>query len=128
MNHDEFNKFIKESEKIIALDFDGVIHNDSFGYHDGTIYGKPLDGSVESIKELSKKYTLIIYSCKSNPNRPLVNGKSGTELIWQWLEKFGINENISDVVWGKPNALIYIDDKGFKFENWNDTIQTIKNL
>lgn len=128
MNQSEFNDFLKKSEKVIAIDFDGVIHNDSLGYHDGTIYGEPLTDSIESIKELSKEYTLKIYSCKSNPNRPLVNGKSGTELIWEWLEKYGIKDCITDVVWGKPNAIVYIDDKGYKFENWNDTIQTLNNL
>ena len=128
MNQDEFNKFLEKSEKVVAIDFDGVIHNDSKGYHDGTIYGEPLPYSLESLKELSKKYTLKIYSCKSNPNRPLVDGKTGTELIWEWLEKHNVKDCIDDVVWGKPNAIIYIDDKGYKFENWNDTIQTLNNL
>jgi histidinol phosphatase-like enzyme len=121
MNQDTFNKFLEKSKKVIAIDFDGVIHNDYLGYNDGTIYGEPIEGSIQSIKRLSENYTLKIYSCKSNPNRPLITEKTGTELIWEWLEKHGIKENISDVVWGKPNAVIYIDDKGYRFENWNDT-------
>jgi hypothetical protein len=128
MNQDEFNKFLEKSNKVIAIDFDGVIHNDYLGYNDGTIYGEPIEGSVQSIKRLSENYTLKIYSCKSNPNRPLINQKTGTELIWEWLEKHGIKENISDVVWGKPNAVIYIDDKGYRFENWNDTYTQLNKL
>tara|TARA_B100000902_G_scaffold148145_1_gene144958 strand:- start:364 stop:753 length:390 start_codon:yes stop_codon:yes gene_type:complete len=128
MNQDEFNKFLEKSNKVIAIDFDGVIHNDYLGYNDGTIYGEPIEGSIQSIKRLSENYTLKIYSCKSNPNRPLVDEKTGTELIWEWLEKHGIKENISDVVWGKPNAVIYIDDKGYRFENWNDTIEQLNKL
>lgn len=124
----DFNTYLEESKKVIAIDFDGVIHNDYMGYHDGSIYGKPLEGTIESIKELSKKYILKIYSCKSNPNRPLINGKTGTELIWEWLEKYGIKENISDVVWGKPNAIVYIDDKGYKFEDWDITIKHLNKI
>ena len=128
MNQDEFNKFLEKSNKIIAIDFDGVIHNDNLGYNDGTIYGEPIKGSLESIKSLSENHTLKIYSCKSNPKRPLINHKNGTELIWEWLENHGVKEYIDDVVWGKPNAVIYIDDKGYRFENWNDTLKTLNKL
>ena len=127
MNQEDFKNFLKNSKKIVAIDFDGVIHNDHLGYHDGTIYGEPIEGSIQSIKRLSKNYSLVIYSCKSNPNRPLVDEKTGTELIWEWLDKQGIKQNITDVVWGKPNALIYIDDKGYRFENWNDTLEHLDN-
>jgi len=128
MNQTEFNKFLEKSNKVIAIDFDGVIHNDNLGYNDGTIYGEPIEGSIESIKRLSENYILKIYSCKSNPQRPLINDKTGTELIWDWLENQGIKECIDDVVWGKPNAVIYIDDKGYRFENWNDTLKTLNKL
>ena len=128
MNQEAFKNFLKNSSKIVAIDFDGVIHNDHLGYHDGTIYGEPIEGSIQSIKSLSKNYSLIIYSCKSNPKRPLVDEKTGTELIWEWLEEQGIKQNITDVVWGKPNAVIYIDDKGYRFENWNDTLEQLNKL
>jgi len=128
MNQEDFKNFLEKSNKVIAIDFDGVIHNDYLGYNDGTIYGKPIEGSIESIKRLSENYILKIYSCKSNPNRPLVDEKTGTDLIWEWLEKHGIKEKISDVVWGKPNAVIYIDDKGYRFQNWNDTIEQLNKL
>tara|TARA_B110000902_G_C14248027_1_gene565027 strand:+ start:1605 stop:1988 length:384 start_codon:yes stop_codon:yes gene_type:complete len=123
-----FKDFLEKSKKVIALDFDGVIHNDSNGFLDGTIYGLPLDGVPSSLKQLSEQYTIVIFSCKSNPNRPLVNNKTGTELIWEWLEKWNLTQYISDVVWGKPNAFVYVDDKGFTFKNWTDTIEYIKNI
>ena len=34
----------------IAIDFDGVIHKNSKGYYDGTIYDEPVEGSLEAIK------------------------------------------------------------------------------
>ena len=114
MNQDEFNKFLEKSNKVIAIDFDGVIHNDNLGFNDGTIYGKPIKGSLESIKKLSENHTLKIYSFKSNPKRPLFNDKTGTELIWECLENHWVKE--------------YIDDKGYRFENWNDTLNTLNKL
>ena len=109
----------------LAIDFDGVIHKNSKGYHDGTVYDEPIPGAIEAIKELSKKYILILYTFKGHPERPSVNGKDGIIGTWEWLEKYGIKEYVSDIVWGKPNAKIYIDDKGYKFENWKNTIEYV---
>ena len=122
---DDFKKYIKDSENVIAIDFDGVIHNDYLGFHDGTIYGEPIEGALESIRELSNNFKIKIFSCKSNPDRPLVDGETGTELIDDWLVKYGIRDCISDIVWGKPNAMYYIDDKGIRFTNWSDVNQQI---
>jgi hypothetical protein len=123
---EDFIDFLEKSKKVIALDFDGVIHDDSSGFHDGTIYGNPIDGTKMALEFLSSKYKLVIYSCKSNPDRPLVNDKTGTELIWEWLENWNLRQYISDVVWGKPNAFIYIDDKGFRFNDWQTTLEYLK--
>ena len=125
MDELEFIKHVNASEKTIALDFDGVIHNDTKGFHDGTIYGVPIDGTKDALFELSKSFKLVIYSCKSNPKRPLINGKTGTELIWEWLDQWDMKQFISDVVINKPNALIYIDDRGLKFESWNQIMRQI---
>jgi len=117
------NKFTSDEANVIAIDFDGVIHNHHLGYHDGTIYGDPIEGSLESIEALFHKgYDIVLYSCKCHPERPLVDSKTGIQLIYQWLEERGVKKFVKDVVWGKPHALIYIDDKGYRFENWNSTI------
>ena len=121
--------FLAETEhnvnNVLCLDFDGVIHNDYLGFYDGTIYGNPIDGSIEAIIELSKKYKIVIYTCKANPNRPLVNDKTGTELIWEWLDSHNIKNCVSDVTYNKPTAIAYIDDKAIKFENWNQTFDSL---
>ena len=123
------NKFIKEITKketnTLAIDFDGVIHNHNLGFHDGTCYGKPIEGAIDAIKLLSKKYTIIIFTCKSNPNRPLIEGKNGTELVWGWLKKYNIDKYIKDVTYNKPNALFYIDDKAISFNNWDNTLNHV---
>jgi ribonucleotide monophosphatase NagD (HAD superfamily) len=122
----DFANFLEKSKKVVALDFDGVIHNDSKGFFNGTIYGEPMEGTETALKYLSENYKIVIFSCKSNPNRPLINDKTGTQLIWDWLESYNFKQYISDVVWGKPNALIYIDDKGFRFNDWQTTLEYLK--
>jgi hypothetical protein len=117
----------KESEgNQIAIDFDGVIHTFDKGFFDGTCYGDPIEGSIESIKELSKKYKIVIFTAKAKPDRPLVNGKTGTELVEEWLEKHGIRDCVSYITSEKPRAFLYIDDNGYRFENWKDTLKFIE--
>ena len=125
------NKIRKHSypdEKInLGIDFDGVIHKCSKGYYDGTIYDDPIEGTYNALKELSKKYTLIVYTCKAKPDRGLVDGKTGTQLVWEWLEKHNMSQFISKVTAEKPRAVAYIDDKAISFESWDNTIKKIKN-
>jgi ribonucleotide monophosphatase NagD (HAD superfamily) len=111
----------------IAIDFDGVIHNFDKGYHDGTCYGDPIPGSLDAIKELSKKYKIIIFTAKAKPNRPLVNGKSGTELVSDWLKKYDVLDCIHEITSEKPRAILYIDDNGYRFDNWNSAMNFIKD-
>jgi 5'(3')-deoxyribonucleotidase len=111
----------------IAIDFDGVIHNADKGWGDGTCYGDPLPGTIEAIKELSKKYDIIIFTAKAKSDRPLVNGKTGVMLVKEWFEKHKILECIKNITAEKPRAELYIDDNGYRFENWNDTLKFISN-
>ena len=119
------NKQDKAVQEVLAIDFDGVIHKNSLGFHDGTVYDEPLPGAIDAIVELSKNYRIILYTFKGHPDRPLVNGKDGVTLTWDWLKSHNIDKYIEDIVWGKPNAKVYIDDKGYRFENWTDTLKFI---
>lgn len=112
----------------IAIDFDGVLHKNSNGFYDGTIYDDPVEGSYEALKEISKNYTIIVFSAKARSDRGLVNGKTGIELIWQWLEKHNMKKFVSKVTSEKPRAVCYIDDKAIKFNNWKNAILEIKSL
>ena len=131
MDKKEFLDMVEYTEKNqLGLDFDGVIHKNSKGFHDGTIYDEPLDDAIESVKYLNETlgYDLVIYTCKATPERPLVNGKTGIELVWEWLDKHGIKNNVKDVTYIKPNAIAYIDDKGIRFSNLKDCINEIRSI
>ena len=36
-------------------------------------------------------------TCKAKADRGLVNGKTGTELVWEWLEKYDMAKFVSKV-------------------------------
>ena len=112
----------------IAIDFDGVIHNFDKGWHDGTCYGEPLPGSLEAIKILSAKYNIIIFTAKAKKNRPLVNGKTGTQLVQEWLEKYDVMQYINEITSEKPRAKIYIDDNGYRFNSWKNTLRDVEEI
>lgn len=114
----------------IGIDFDGVIHKNSKGYYDGTIYDDPIEGVKESLEQLSEKYTLIIYTTKAKPDRGLINGRRTIELIWEWLNKHDLAKYISKVTSEKPRAVVYIDDKAIRFNNWTECMEelTSKNI
>ena len=122
----EFPPGFEKDGKNISIDFDGVIHDWNKGWHDGTCYGEPIEGALEAVKLLSEKYRIIIFTAKCKPDRPLVNGKTGKQLVVEWLKKYGLIDYISEVTHEKPRAMIYIDDKGYRFKSWSDTIRYLK--
>lgn len=128
-----WNKGIREHSypdetQNLGIDFDNVIHKNSKGYFDGTIYDEPVEGVEEALKQLSEKYTLVCYTVKARADRGLVNGKTGLELVTEWLQKYGFDKYITKVTSEKPRAVAYIDDKGIRFDGWDTTLEQMKNL
>ncbi len=123
MIENNFPPGFEKEAKNIAIDFDGVVHTFDKGFHDGTCYGDPIEGSLDSIRQLSKKYNIVIFTAKAKPSRPLVDGKTGTELVREWLEKHDVMQYVEEITAEKPRAFLYIDDKGYRFENWYDTMR-----
>ncbi len=123
MSNKEVPPGFEKDLKNIAIDFDGVIHDFSKGWHDGTCYGDPLPGSIEAVKKIAKTHNVIIFTAKVKPSRPLVNGKTGHQLVTEWLEKHGILSCVDEITCEKPRAQLYIDDKGYHFKNWENTLK-----
>jgi phosphoheptose isomerase len=111
----------------IGIDFDGVIHKCSKGYYDGTIYDDPIEGAYEALERIAEKYTIIMYTAKAKPDRGLVNGKTGTELVWQWLKKHDMAKFVNKVTAEKPRAVCYIDDKGIEFNDWETCFKRLED-
>ena len=59
----------------------------------------------------------MIFTAKAKSDRGLINGKTGTQLIWEWLKKHDMDKFVTKVTAEKPRAVAYIDDKGISFDN-----------
>jgi hypothetical protein len=116
----------ENEQKNIAVDFDGVIHNMDKGWYDGTCYGEPLPGSLEALRKLYTKWNIIIFTAKGRPDRPLVNGKTGIELVEEWLDKHDVLQYVDEITWEKPRAEYYIDDRGITYDNnWDEILEEV---
>ena len=69
----------------------------------------------------------MIFTAKAKSDRPLVNGKTGTQLVYEWFEKYDLVDYIDNITSEKPRAELYIDDNGYRFTNWKDTISFIED-
>jgi hypothetical protein len=112
----------------LAIDFDGVIHDANKGFFDGTCYGDPIPGSLMALRKLSENYRIVIFTAKAKPNRPLVNGKTGVELVSDWLGKHDVLKYVSEITSEKPRAILYIDDNAYRFDNWENTLKFTNNI
>ena len=117
------------SKKTIVFDFDGVIHRGYNGWKDGSIYGE-IDYEV-----LIKDYYVVISS-----NRPAeqiveyLNKDSNISLDFEVFKKdFNSNmywnkDNIVGVTNEKAVGILYIDDRGYRYDKNVKTEQNILNI
>lgn len=117
-----------DESKNVCIDFDGVIHDNHSGFGDGTIYGPIISGASEAIRLLAQKYNIIIFTAKAKPDRPLVNGKTGAELVMEWLQQHDLAQYVKEITSEKPRALVYIDDKAIRFVDWTTTLNQFKEF
>jgi phosphoglycolate phosphatase-like HAD superfamily hydrolase len=132
-NHQEIDNFNKlqahEVRNKVSIDFDGVIHKSTKGFKDGGIYDPPIEGTKEALRWFKKQgYRVAIYTAKVNPDRPLVKGKTGKELIDQWLREHGIDQLVDEVTCIKPRALVYIDDRALRFHSWQQALSDFQEI
>ncbi len=102
----------------MAVDFDGVIHRYSRGWHDGTIYDKPMKGVKLALRRLRKEFKIVIFSRRA--------AHQGAAEIKKWL---GANKISYDTVTRvKPRAHWYIDDRAIRFTTWDNTLKELARL
>ncbi|MDQ3651420.1 MAG: capsular biosynthesis protein [Acidobacteriota bacterium] len=105
----------------IVVDLDGTIcpiKQPEHSYADL----EPLPGAVGRIRELraAGHYVIIVTArnmatCQSNVGAVMKNvGK----ITLDWLAKYGIEYD--EIHFGKPNAQVYIDDRGIRFSSWSE--------
>ncbi len=98
---------LKTSEKpLLSLDFDGVLHNYSRGYHDGTIYDGPTPGALDFVLQAQERFLLVIHSARART-------KTGKRAIRAWLKQYGFPD--LPVTAEKPPAFLHLDDRAVTF-------------
>ncbi len=109
------------SKPVVAVDVDGVI----FEYKDWKgldHFGKPIKGVKKSLQLIRKMgFHIIIHTCRMNEQLqdeplPQLEFKIRRALL---QAEIPFDEVCTG---GKPFAAYYIDDRGIRFENWDDTI------
>ena len=99
------------------------------GFYDGTIYDDPIEGAFEALEKLAQDYTVIVYTCKAKPDRGLVNGKTGTELVWEWLKEHNMAQFVSKVTAEKPRAQDFISMiRQLGLPDWDSTFKQIEEI
>lgn len=113
-------------KQTIAVDFDGVIHQYSRGWQDGTIYDPPMPGAHEALERLHKRYRVSIFTTRVNPDMP--GGNEQLKRVIDWLEEHGFEDGVhfDEVTHAKPPAVVYIDDRALHFTSWDQTLDELR--
>lgn len=108
--------------RTIAVDFDGVIHRYSKGWHDGSIYDSPMEGAREALARIHTRYDVVIFTTRVNP--AMRGSDNQMDQIVDWLEKHGFvrGTHYDDITHAKPAALVYIDDRALHFTGWDEAL------
>jgi hypothetical protein len=124
----------------IGVDFDGVIHGYSRGWHDGTIYDDPVPGALEALRSLMTGYAVFIFTSRSPLQVGAWLADRGFHVV---VESEGecetgvgdggfkcFHEDQHRQFWDergrllitsrKLGALLYIDDRALRFTGWDD--------
>lgn len=104
-------------DKVIAVDFDGPVHNYDKDWYDGTVYDSPTDGVFKAFQKLSNKgYKVVIFTARNDlePVKIWINDR---------LKELELDHLKIEVTNKKPKAIMYIDDRGIRFTNWKDILK-----
>jgi hypothetical protein len=94
------------NNKVICVDFDGVIHKYSKRHAWSDFYDGPTEGCKEALETWEDYgYTIVIFTARE---------KCRHGEIKDWLKKYGFKEY--EITNHKITALLYLDDRAEKYE------------
>lgn len=104
----------------VAVDFDGVLHSYISPWVSSAIIpDPPVPGAIEWLTQISKKFRVAIFTTRGAT-------KLGRSAVQSWLVENGWPEGAEvEVTSEKPPALVYIDDRAWRFEGVFPTVQEI---
>lgn len=94
----------------VAVDFDGVIHSYTTPWIDHeTTPDPPVPGAIEWLNGIVDHFTLVIHTTRGAT-------AGGREAVLRYLREAGYKGPTPEVTNQKVPALVYIDDRGWRFE------------
>lgn len=115
--------FTRRYPKTVALDFDGVVHAYTSKWtapeaiHDG-----PVPGALEAIQGYLKAgFQVAIFSARAR-------ALEGLYAIEEWLEHHGFPADELAVTSVKPQAVLYVDDRGFHFTGTFPSVRDVETF
>lgn len=118
----------------ISVDFDGVIHAYSKGWHNGKIYDGEVKYALHALWVLMREDAVFIHTTRS-PRQVArwIEKMSGPDGIycttrvprtwWGKRKPFWNKRNLLLVTNWKMAANVYIDDRGYTFTSWADVMR-----
>lgn len=120
----------------LGIDFDGVIHSYTKGFHDGTLYDEPVENALLSVRNLLEHWNIFIFSVRE------------PEQIAEWLKTYDApfpyhiitdadienarwtREGVVGITQRKLVARFYIDDRAITFDSkepraWDKVIEKL---
>lgn len=98
---------------ILAIDFDGVIH-DRKNPIPGKTMGAPMPQAIEALQDLYLHgHEIIVHTL-------MATTESGRQAVIDWLDYYDVDH--SGVTAIKPKADWYIDDKAIQHVDWPSTM------
>jgi hypothetical protein len=110
----------------VAIDFDGVIHEYSRGWHDGTTYDDPTDGAFDAIRDfMAERRPVVVFTARATwavaewfavhaPDLRLHVDHLCTIEFWEHTDSVLITNR-------KVVAKHYIDDRAIRHVDWATT-------
>lgn len=113
--------------RTVCVDFDGVIHRYSKGWHDGSIYDEPMPGAIEGIKRLQERYAVVVHT--SRDPGPVAAWLIDRDVLATWYTgnpdpdvnqhpEFWNDQTMVLVTNRKMPAFAYVDDRAVVFTSW----------
>ena len=113
----------------VASDFDGVIHAYSRGYHDGTIYDNPVPGAFNALTRLMERYAVVIFTARNiHQVAEWLSAHGNYDVTTEWTPPFWNTRGVLLVTNVKPVAVAYIDDRGIRFESWDQALAALERF
>ena len=113
--------------KSICIDFDGVIHDYSYGWQGIDVFDKVLPGTREATHQLHNAGYMIIIHTTRNDTPALRDFLHKNDICFDYINENPYQPKGSE--YGKVKADVYLDDRGVCFTgDWNDALNQIFNF